>query len=555
MLLFNSLLEMLGVSSIPLFVTGMASPEQLDRLPGGNWSKLIAQYDSETVLIGGAVLVASLFFCKNSFSVFTTYLIERYSSGRHIAIGTRLFHAYHRAPLEEITGGNTADIIRNVNGEARTVSAVVGGLMQLFVTVCSGFAIAGLMALSDPIALAIIAGVGVVIGGVYALVLNPQLRRLGQKVLEAKRVMIRGLTQAFQSTRESRVMGFWPLLERQVDQSINITAKAMKWQKVLNALANPFMETASITGMLILVVFLAGSSANEADLVAMLTLFAVGLVRLRAFLTKGIGLVSQLNFSLPSLNEVYSELVRLNQLPTAVSADQSESSFSESIEFRNITYKYPQADEPSVANVTVKVQKGETVGFAGTTGAGKTTLINVILGLLQPQSGEIRLDGVRLESMPRLRTGYVPQYIYLIDGTLRENVAVTLAGKAIDDSEVWRALQQAQLAEFVRQHPDGLNMHVGENGSKLSGGQRQRLGIARALFHKPEILVLDEGTSALDVETEEALMNSIHELHGKMTILLIAHRLSTLEECDRVITMENGRIVPNRQSHAAEAIH
>ena len=217
----------------------------------------------------------------------------------------------------------------------------------------------------------------------------------------------------------------------------------------------------------------------------------------------------------------------------------------EKIELKDIVYKYPNTEVLIFDHADMEIPIGKSVGIVGTSGAGKTTVVDILLGLLQLQSGEILADGVEVRDHYQSwlkNIGYIPQTIFMIDSTIRKNVAFGYADEDIDDEKVWRALKEAQLDEFVRGLPEGLDTGIGERGIRLSGGQRQRIGIARALFEDPEVLVLDEATSALDNETEAAIMDSINRLHGRKTLIIIAHRLQTIEKCDMVYRVENGKV-------------
>jgi ABC-type multidrug transport system fused ATPase/permease subunit len=223
--------------------------------------------------------------------------------------------------------------------------------------------------------------------------------------------------------------------------------------------------------------------------------------------------------------------------------------FHTALELNKVSYTYPGADEPALRDLSLVVHRGESVGFVGTSGAGKSTLIDVILGLLPVERGEVRVDGHNIQRSLREwqdQIGYVPQFIYLTDDTLMRNVAFGLSDAQIDKAAVWRAIRAAQLESFVNDLPEGLETMVGERGVRLSGGQRQRIGIARALYHDPAVLVLDEATSALDTDTESGVMLSVHALHGEKTVIIIAHRLSTVEHCDSLYRLEKGRLVSER---------
>ena len=223
---------------------------------------------------------------------------------------------------------------------------------------------------------------------------------------------------------------------------------------------------------------------------------------------------------------------------------------NKTILLKDITYKYPNSDKYVLEHADMEVPVGKSVGIVGTSGAGKTTIVDVMLGLLQTESGHIYADGVDvMTDYPGWlkNIGYIPQTIFMLDSTIRKNVAFGYADEDIDDNKVWQALKEASLDEYVRSLPEGLDTSIGERGIRLSGGQRQRIGIARALFEDPEVLVLDEATSALDNETEAAIMDSINKLHGRKTLVIIAHRLQTIEKCDMVYSIKDGKAVVDRQ--------
>jgi ABC-type multidrug transport system fused ATPase/permease subunit len=268
--------------------------------------------------------------------------------------------------------------------------------------------------------------------------------------------------------------------------------------------------------------------------------------------------VQIVRYSLPVVNLLYHEIYELGAQP-GVTRTSGDVRFQRSLALENVRFGYPASDTAAVCGVSLEIAAGQTVGFIGESGSGKSTLVDLVLGLLSPTAGRILVDDVDIQHNLRRwqdKIGYVPQSVFLTDDTLRRNIAFGVPDAEIDDDAVWRAARLAQIDKFIRESPEGFSMQVGERGVRLSGGQLQRIGIARALYHDPDVLVLDEATAALDTRTERGVMDSVAALHGQKTIIIVAHRLSTVERCDRVFRLEAGRLVeagePSRVIAAVE---
>jgi ABC-type multidrug transport system fused ATPase/permease subunit len=273
-------------------------------------------------------------------------------------------------------------------------------------------------------------------------------------------------------------------------------------------------------------------------------LFAAASFRLLPSVNRILGSAQSLRYGLPVIGSLYAELGVLASAQAP--SDRNRMPFRESLELHQVTYVYPGKVDPALREISLRIRKGESVGFIGASGAGKSTLVDILLGLLSPNAGQVRVDSQDIKDHLRNwqdQIGYVAQSIFLTDDTLRRNIALGLPDKQIDEEALWRAVCAAQLAEFVNSLPEGLDTVVGERGVRLSGGQRQRIGIARALLHDPALLVLDEATSSLDTATEGEVMEAVRALHGTKTIIIVAHRLSTVQQCDRLYRLDQGRIV------------
>ena len=307
-----------------------------------------------------------------------------------------------------------------------------------------------------------------------------------------------------------------------------------------------------VVGLVALVFTMLAQGRTLVAVLPTLGMFAAAAFRLLPAINRILFASQVLRYGLPIIDNLHAEL-NLRSTETH-GRGTNKYSFRQTLEFRNVAYKYPDATQPALDGVTLTIRRGESVGFVGTSGAGKTTLVDILLGLLDPDSGEVCIDGFNIKNGPRDwqdQIGYVPQTIFLTDDSVRRNVAFGIPDSKINAESVRRALRAAQLEEFVHNLPEGLNTMIGERGVRLSGGQRQRIGIARALYHDPAVLVLDEATSALDTATESGVMEAVKELQGTKTVIIVAHRISTVQYCDRIYRLEKGRLM-DPDSHAPE---
>jgi ABC-type multidrug transport system fused ATPase/permease subunit len=563
--IFTSILEAFGIGLVGPFISLASNPESIQSITVLDWAyrKLGFESPQQFIPVVGFIIIAV--FCIQALLYFLaqTY-VYRYTHQQKSRLIARLLKDYLSAPYTFYVKQNTASIIKNILSE--TTMFTNGCLLALLLFTTNGIIVGvlmGLMAYSNSLLLVMIL---VILVPIFLLFnkLGHKFKRWGKIQSETQREMIRTVNHGLGGLKETRVIGCESYFENQMDKQVRKYARAATLSQASNILPNIFIKTSLIVFVVLFVsLFQILFNESEQDLTAVMGVFAVAAVRLIPASSQLIQSMAKLRTSSYALDMLYLDLKeienrevhnRLERLPNsrvngsahAKNKGNTTLSFANQIELTNVTYRYPEASELSLDQISFKIKKGESIALIGKSGAGKTTLVDVILGLLELESGDIKVDGVsiyeNLRSWQNL-VGYIPQSIFLTDDTIERNIAFGVPDEQIDEERLYKAIQAAQLEELVEQLPDGVKTGVGERGMRLSGGQRQRIGIARAIYHEREILVLDEATAALDNETESRVTAAINALAGTKTLIVIAHRLSTVENCDRVYMLEKGKVV------------
>ncbi|MEQ9482322.1 ABC transporter ATP-binding protein [Coleofasciculus sp. F4-SAH-05] len=563
--IFTSILEAFGIGLVGPFISLASNPESIQSITVLDWAyqKSGVETPQQFIPIVGFVII--IIFCIQALLYFLaqTY-IYRYTHQQKSRLIARLLKAYLAAPYTFYLKQNTANIIKNIISE--TIQFTQGCLLALLLFTTNGIVVGvlmGLMALSSPLLLVMILVILVPTFLVFNKLGN-RFKRWGKTQSETQREMIRTVNHGLGGLKETRVIGCESYFENKMDEQVRKYARAATLSQASNLLPNIFIKTCLIVFVILFVsLFNIFFTESGQDLTAVMGVFAVAAVRLIPASSQFISAMGNMRTSSHALDmlyldlkeiekrEVHNGLERLNGstgkgLVKRGSKDRNLLSFANQIELMDVTYRYPGASELSLDQISFTIKKGESIALIGKSGAGKTTLVDVILGLLDLESGDIKVDGVsiyeNLRSWQNL-VGYIPQSIFLTDDTIERNIAFGVPDNQIDEERLYKAIQAAQLEELIEQLPDGIKTGVGERGVRLSGGQRQRIGIARAIYHEREILVLDEATAALDNETESRVTEAINSLAGTKTLIVIAHRLSTVENCDRIYRLEKGRVV------------
>ena len=495
-------------------------------------------------MVGVAVVsIVIAFLFKNAYAIFFIWYVAKFSNFASQEISSTLFRSFLMRPYTFHLQRNSADLLNSVQTEVRMTIAIITGTTSLLKEFLLGGSVAVLMFVTEPVAATstmIILILGTVL---YTKVTKPQMKRLGEQRNQIQGPLMKFLLQGFGAVKDINVLGRSEDFANQFERQNLLAQGAGLRYGVIKQIGPMWTELLAMSGLTVVVWAMVWQGRSPDRIIPLLGLFVVATWRFVPSINNVVSLMTELYFSKPAVESLYNEFEYIKSQSAIV---KTQAVFNDRVELRNLTFSYANTPAPSLRDVNVVVRKGETVGFIGPSGAGKSTLVDVILGLLPPSSGELLVDGVNMHENNiewQSTIGYVAQAIYLTDDTIRRNVAFGIAEKEIDEVALERALKSAQLWEFVQGLPEKTHTIVGERGIRVSGGQRQRIGIARALYHEPQVLVLDEATSSLDIETETEVMSAIRALQGFKTILIVAHHLSTVQHCDRVYKIEDAKIV------------
>ena len=541
-------LEVLGIGLLVPIVAMTQDPSLFlqNRYIAAAYEWSGARSEREFMLLACAALLG-LFLVKNAFQATLVWAQNRFLFNRVERKARQLFQLYLQRPFAFHLRQNSAQLLRNMQLVQPAVSSVLLPFLYLATDAMVILAILGLLLWNDPVvSLVSFLALGTVVGGTY-LAVRQHLGKLGRVQTGELAAIIQHIQQALGSMKETRVLCRESFFHSSYASHLAPYMHAVRRNSFVSQLPRFINEATAVTLVLVLLMFaVAGGRGPEFFLT--LGFFAVAAIRLLPSLTRIGGSLATIKFYSANLDEIFSDLRDSMLMPGRLpdESDLERLPLHNSISFRDVSFTYETAHTPALHSLNLTIEPLQSVAFVGPSGAGKTTAVDLLLGLYQPSNGEIQVDGCNIQEHLRAwqrNIGYVPQQIYLSDASIRDNVAFALPTDAIDDQAVWRALTMAQLDEFVRGLGHGLDTMVGERGARLSGGQRQRIGIARALYHDPQVLVLDEATAALDNETEAAFIDSIRSLAGRKTIIFIAHRLSTVMHCDRIFYLKKGELV------------
>ena len=508
--------------------------------------------DSNTLLIGGVLLLFVVYLFKAVYLGILAWAQNRFISNLEARLSLHLFTIYLRQPYAFHLQQNSAILIRNVTTEVGVfTNNVVTPTLQLITESLVIAALCIMVMLIEPVGSIIIISIFSLTSLGFMKLTKKRTTRWGEIRQQHDGMRLLHLQQGLGGAKDVKLLGRDSEFINQYKIHTNARASVIQLNGTVQQLPRLLMEVLTIAAFALLVITTLAQGGAIGDIIPKMGLFAVAAFRLIPSINRILAASQALKYCSPVIDILQKEL----ELPVEETnkPEKASKSFENQLVLQNISYTYPAAPSPALKNISLTIKQGTSVGFIGKSGSGKSTLVDILLGLLTPDSGSIAADGIDIQENMRgwqNQIGYVSQSIYLTDDTLRKNIAFGLPTEEINEESVKKAISAAYLSEFMEQLPEGLNTIVGERGVRLSGGQRQRIGIARALYHNPSILVLDEATSALDISTEKEVMEAVNALQGSKTIIIVAHRLSTIEKCDTVYNLANGEI----ESHGTPSL-
>ena len=542
-MLIGMVLELAGLGIVVPALALMSRDSPATPSPAvAAWLDWLGNPSRTTLLLGGLTALLGLYAFKAAFLLFSIWRQNRFVRSLQNDISERLFSVYLLQPWTFHLQRNSAELVRNVQDVvtlANLLASVLGTLAEAIVL--TGVVL--LLVWFEPMGAIAVAALLAIAAVIMERATKARLIRWGQTAHKHAALQGKHLVQGLHAAKDIKILGCErTFIEQFLHHSIQ-RASMVARQSLLNTVPRLWFELVAVASLCVLTAVMVWQGKSTQEMIPTLGLFAAAAFRLLPSVNKLLLGVQSLRFSEPVATTIASELAI--PIPPDANEPAGDVTFRDRLAVEHVSFAYPKAAQPSLSDVSLTIRHGASVGLIGGSGAGKSTLVDIVLGLLTPTSGRVVADGIDIASNTRgwqRLVGYVPQAIYLSDDTIRRNVAFGVREAAIDDDAVARALKSAQLEQFVETLPDGIHTLVGDRGFRLSGGQRQRIGIARALYHDPELLVLDEATSALDNDTERDVMDAIESLHGTKTLLIVAHRLTTVERCDVVYHLEGGRV-------------
>ncbi|MBF0999626.1 MAG: ABC transporter ATP-binding protein [Lachnospiraceae bacterium] len=558
LMLIGGVLESVGISLIAPVMEIVLQPEAVDQKPYLHFLYTFFHLRS-TEQLAGLIMVALVlvFVIKNIFLYFMNVVQLRFVYTNQFATSRRMMINFMKRPYEYYLNADTSVIQRNITSDVNNMYGLILSVLQLTSEVIVFVCLVVILLSQDAQMTIFIAGLLIVVLMIIKYVIKPVMQRAGRENQDYYSGLYKWIEESVTGIKEIKIAGRENyFINGYADCGAGYVNAVQKYN-LYNSTPRLLIETVAIAGMIGYMLFLMQTGVSIRQVAPSLSVLALAAARLLPSANRINTYTTSIAYFEPFFMnvsdhlqaEIHDEDMTYDEHVYRRRETVEKLPLHREISLENISYKYPNTDVYILKEANLKIPVGKSVGIVGTSGAGKTTIVDVMLGLLAPAEGRILADGVEVRAHYKewlKNIGYIPQTIFMLDSTIRKNVAFGVPDDEIEEERVWAALKEAQLDTYIRSLPDGLDTSIGERGIRLSGGQRQRIGIARALYEDPEVMVLDEATSALDGETEAAIMESINRLHGKKTLVIIAHRLTTIEKCDLVYRVGEQKAVRER---------
>lgn len=547
-ILLTTVLELLGVTAIMPLIEVIMNPDTVFTTPYLNFFYQLLSFKNTTAfLIFLSLSLIIIYWIKNACIIFSYNTQYKFTFSNQKKLASKMLECYLKQPYFFHLSHNSSELIRSINTDIVMMFQGILSLIQLIAELTICIILGTYLFIKDAeitiILLVFLCGFVVF----FAKKFKTYLQEIGEEDRKYSANIVKWLQQSFGGLKETKIMHREPFFLRMFEHNYNSWANLEQIYRNLQIIPKPVMESLCMTAIMLAIVIKLFRGVDSVYFISTISAFAVAAFRLMPSFNRISGYISVLLFNYPAFEAVYEDLKRIEDISEGMTVKEDDHTILElkdKIDIRNLSYKYPSGEDFVLKNINVEIPKNKSIALIGPSGAGKTTLADLILGALEPTEGGIYIDSTNaFEHLPawQKNVGYIPQSIYLMDDTIRNNI-IYGADEIVDDSRLMQAVEEAQLKEFIDTLSDGLDTEIGERGVRLSGGQRQRIGIARALYTNPQVLVLDEATSALDNDTEKAVMEAIDSLAGSKTLIIIAHRLSTVENCDIKYEVKDGNV-------------
>jgi len=550
--IFISLIDIAGIGLIAPYITLIVSP---DRIIESDLYNLLLKFgltrDMDELLIILSLFLFTVFVFKSIFGVLVNRVILLYCINHGVHLRSYLMESYQNIKYEEYIQRNSSEYIYHIQELSAkfshtTLQAILRVISEglVFITIIL------FLSWVNFFAVLVLAGIITISIFSYDFLFKKKLNVYGKKVNKHSKKMIQGVSEGIEGFKEIRVLGKEEYFHNIVKTNATVYSQTNVKSLVISSIPKYFMELLMVTFIVAIVLASLFSGQELKSLLPTLSIFGVAAIRLVPSSNQIMSSIVQIRFGKDAINSLYNDIKKFNEKPNLKSKTHPLTGLKEekfrSLNLDDVSYRYPGAEHDSIINVSLTIEAGESIGIIGPSGSGKTTIVDIMLGLLEPTKGSVAVNGEKIEEGKHRWKNYVaylPQQTFLIDNSVRNNIALGVLDCEIENEKIVRSLDQVKLAGVISKLPDGLNTMLGERGVRLSGGQRQRIALARAFYHDRDVLIMDESTSALDNQTESEIVNQIKRFKEEKTMIVIAHRLTTLMHCDRIYKLNNGRLL------------